>query len=207
MDAELFKPFKLCFWLFKSAGMWQDGQQSWIYFVFGYLAHFVLIEVYLVCQFIYAYQAENLIDLVDAIGLTTAYITGVFKSVNFFYKLKIIKKSLQTLENLLRFSADERFAERKHVRQQVAFCFKVYKMFWFSAIFSCASGAFVPIFAHEVPYKVWFPFSTEYDSIGFWIGSYYLVLNSFYVSAVDITLDILPVIFMSFAIGLTEELS
>lgn len=84
MDAELFKPFKLCFWLFKSAGMWQDGQQSWTYFIFGYLTHFVLIEVYLVCQFIYAYQAENLIDLVDAIGLTTAYITGVFKSVNFF---------------------------------------------------------------------------------------------------------------------------
>lgn len=207
MDSELFKPFKLCFWVFKSAGMWQDGNQSWTYFIAGYLVHFVLIDIYLVCQFIYAFKAENLIDLVDALGLTTTYLSEICKCINFFAKLKLIKKLLETLEALLKFSADERFANRNHVRVQVAFSLKVYKMFWFSAFMTCCSGAFVPIFSHQMPYKVWFPFNTEYSSTGFWIASYYLVLNSFYVSAVDMALDILPVIFISFAIGLIDELS
>lgn len=207
MDDELYKPFKWCFSVFKFGGMWQDGEQSWTYFIVGYLAHFFFTELYIVLLLIYAYQAENLIDFVDAIGLTSTYLSETIKCLNFFYKLKVIKKCLEILKELLLLSADERFPRREHVRAQVAFSFKVYKMFWFIAWTSCSIGAFARISSHEMPYKLWFPFRTEYGSVGFWIASAYMVFDSFFSSLIDISLDIMPLIFISFAVGLINELA
>lgn len=206
MDAELYQPFKLCFKVLKTVGMWQDGNQSWTYFFCGYLFHFVIIDWYIVCQFIFLVTIDNLLDFVDALGLTATYVAENFKCYNLFFKLKAILKLYEMLEALLELSADRRFANRDFIKAPVAVSYKVYKMFWFSALVTCFSGAFVPIFSHKLPYKVWFPFDTE-SGFNFWFSSYYLVVNSFFVSAIDMALDILPVIFISFAIGLINELS
>lgn len=206
MDAELNKPLKLSFRVVKAAGMWQDGQQSWAYFFFGYLAHFVLIELYLVGQLIYAFQAEDLTDLADAVVLTSTYLSDSLKGMVLVFNLKEVKNLVETLDSLLRFSEDDRFTGRKHVRERVAFSFKIYKLHWLSAIVYCSSAIFVPILSHRIPYKVWFPFSTKYKSISFWIASYFTVADTFYGSAIGSALDLLPVIFISFAIGLIEDL-
>jgi hypothetical protein len=47
----------------------------------------------------------------------------------------------------------------------------------------------------------------EYGTIGFWIASFYLAAAAFPIATIDITLDILPVIFMSFAVGFLNELA
>jgi hypothetical protein len=207
MDVELFKPFKLIFSVFKVTGMWQDGNQSWIYFILGYFAHLLFFELCLLGELLYVFNAEGLEDYVEGIGMTFTYISAVFKCLNFFYKLKLIKKSVETLTALLEFSADERWKSRDHVKAQVAFGLKVYKAFWISAYISCIFSSLVPFLSHQLPYKVWFPFDTENSELGFWIASFSLICNSFTVSVVDISLDTLPVIFLTFAIGLTNELS
>lgn len=205
MDEDLFKPFKLCFWVFKTTGMWQDGKQSWTYFFLGYLLQLLFIDIYFVCQIIFVFKADNLADFIEAFALLTTYLTLIFKCVNFFYKLKEIKKSLKFLTSVL--NQTTRIDSGNYVKSQVKFIFKIYKMFWATAIFTCCSGAFVPIFSRKMPYKVWFPFSTSYGGVGFWVASYYLVFNSFVVSAIDMAVDVLPCIFMSFIVGLLKELS
>lgn len=207
MNAELYKPFKLIFLIFKTTGMWQDGEQSWLYFIVGYLLHFFLIELCIVGEFIYAYNAKNLEDFIETMGLTMTYISEMFKCLNFFYKLRSIKKSVETLNLLLKFSSDERWESRGKIKSQVALVFKVIKAFWFSAYVTCISASLVPFLSHKLPYKVWFPFETINSETGFWIASIYLIFSSFVVSVVDISLDTLPVIFMTFAIGLINELS
>lgn len=206
MDSELLKPFKLCFRVFKAAGMWQDGKQSWAYFFLGYLAHIVLIELYLVRQLIYVFQAEDLTDMADAVVLTSTYFSDALKGLVLVLNLKEIKNLVEALDNLLTFSDHDRFNERRHVRERVPFSFRIYKLHWSSAIVYCSSSIFVPIFSHRIPYKVWFPFSTEYNSISFWFASYFTVVDAFYASAIGASLDLLPVIFISFAIGLIEDL-
>lgn len=208
MDAELFKPFKTMFMVLRVLGMWQDGNQTWTYFIVGYLYHFILIGIYFVYAVVFTiFAAESLEDFVDLFGMAATYAAMMFKWINFFYKLKSIKKSLETLTSLMEFSADERWKTREHVKSQVAFGFKVYKAFWFTAWTSCISAAFVPFFTHKLPYRFWFPFDTENSEIGFWFAAFFLVFNSFVTSSVDIAVDILPVVFMTFAIGLTNELS
>jgi hypothetical protein len=207
MDSELYKPFKLNFWLFKTVGMWQDGNQSWLYFIFGYIFHFFVIECYVICQFVYAINADNLADTVDALGYCITNITVALQSVNFFIRVRRFEKILESLNSLLEFSATSWHKERVHIKQEVAFAFKVYKVFWGTAVTTCIIGGFVPFTAHELPYKGWFPFDTSYGGIGFWIASVYMVLNTtFPIAAICISLDILPVILMSFAIGLIREL-
>ncbi|CRL02774.1 CLUMA_CG016009, isoform A [Clunio marinus] len=165
MDIELFKPFKLIFKKFQWFGMWQDGEQTWAYFIFGYLLHLLL--------------------------------------------LKKIKKSYDELKDLLQSTNYEESVDRKTLKKEIAFCYKVYLAFWSSALVTCASGAFVPFLSSKLPYKVWFPFDVnkETNEIGFWIASLYLIFHSFIVSTLDITLDIFPVVFMAFSIGLLNEFS
>ena len=207
MDAELFKPFKLCISIFKTAGMWQDGNQTWAYFILGYLFHFTFLEVYTLLVAIYAFKAENLVDFVDAFCLTIALLAQIFKSVNFFYKLKLIIKQIETLDSILVFSADKRFERREKVRAQVAKAFLVFKVLLTTAAMTCLSAIFVPFMAHKLPYKIWLPFDTDYGTFGFWFSASLLIVNSYFIASTDMTLDILPVVFSSFIIGVIEELS
>jgi hypothetical protein len=153
MDAELYKPFELVFKVFKSFGMWQDGNQTWRYFFCGFAFHFCLIYVFFILEFIYGFRSDSLVNSIDALGVGFAVFAEAFKSINFFVKIRKIGKLLESLNELLKFSADERFADRAHIRKTVKFTLKVHKILWVTAMTSCVGGAFVPIFALQLPYK------------------------------------------------------
>lgn len=208
MNVNLNKSFKLCFKLLKILGMWQDGNQSWTYFFVGYGLHFFLLYVFFIGELLYiATEAETLLNFMDAIALSTAFLAAIVKSANFFLKLKNIKKSFDTLDRLLEFSADQRWVSRDRVKNRTDFCYNVYKTLWCSAFLTCFTAIFIPIFTPELPYKVWIPFETKNSSIGFQVASTYLIINGWTVASIDMALNILPVIFISFAIGLVEKLT
>jgi hypothetical protein len=187
--------------------MWQDGNQSWRYFTFGYAFHFFTIECYVICQSVYAINANNLADTVDALSYCITNFTMALQSVNFFIRVRNFGKLLDSLNSILEFSTDAKIQDRIQLKNEVNFALKVYKVFWGTAVTTCVFGGFVPFTAHELPYKGWFPFDTNYGGIGFWIASCYMILNTIIpIAAICISLDILPVIFMSFAIGLVKEL-
>jgi hypothetical protein len=207
MDSEPFKPFEWCFWIFKTLGMWQDGNQTWKYFILGFFIHFISIEVQIILQFVYTINALDLFDIVDAFGLLTVFSALCFKCINFFIKIRKIVKLVDMLKTLLDFSADQRHADRMHIRKQVTRIMKVMKIFISSAGIVCTSGIFIPFFTHELPLKIWIPVAIKENEIGFWIVSLFLIYDCVFMCAVQIALDVLPVIFMSFAVGLLNELS
>ena len=207
MKGELFKPIRTLRAVLRFTGMWQDGNQSWTYFILGYLVHFISIELCLIGELICAYKAVNLEDFIETMGLTMTYVSEMLKCWNFFYKLKTIQKTFEILMDLVEFSADDRWKSRDRLKSQILVGFKVFKVFWFSAWTTCIFSSLVPFTSHKLPYKVWFPFDTEKSSFGFWIASSYLIVTSFPVSVIDISLDTLPVFLLTFAIGLTNELS
>lgn len=207
MKEKLFKPFKTMFSVMKFVGLWQDGNQSWTYFFYGYLNHFLIVELCLVGELICAYYDETLEDFIETMGLGFTYIAEMFKSINFFFKIKLILKLYAELVELVDFSADDRWKNREQLQPQINFGFKVYKIFWISAWTTCVMSAIVPFTARKLPYKVWFPFDTENSDIGFWVASVYLIVDSFFCSAIDFSLDTLPVFFLVFVIGMINELS
>jgi 7tm Odorant receptor len=206
MDAKVSQPFEFTFRVFKVTGMWQDGNQSWKYFVYGYSLHFVFLVLYLLCQIKYAINAVGLNDLVETISLAATYAAEILKCWNFFIRINFIVKSYEGIKDLMENSDYPGAGNRERVIRPVRKAFKILKVFWFTAVLTCSTGILVPIFTHKVPYKVWFPFDTEYGGNGFWIASIYLVLNSYVVSAIDMNLDCFPALFMSFATGMIDEL-
>lgn len=207
MEPELFKPFKLAFAIMKKTGMWHDGKRSLRYSIFGYFSVFFVVHVFWLQYLIYAFNTTNLEDFMEAAGYAASQTAQLFKFWNFYFKLPKILKSLKNLTYLLAFSADNRWNNREKIKSQIAFGMKIYKAFWFSAWTTCFIGCTMPFIKHRLPYNSWFPFNTETSEIGFWSASTYMAIILFPMSVTDITLDILPVIFMTFAIGLLEELS
>lgn len=159
-------------------------------------------------QIICTLKADNLLDFTDAISLVITNLAVVFKSVNILFKLKAITNSVETLNRLLIFSApDNANDDRVLLRSQVNFGFKVLKVLWLTAEISCLSALIAPIIFHKLAYKVWFPFDTDGSEVGFWAASIFMMLNAPILSTLDVALDIIPVIFLTFAIGLTNELA
>ena len=188
--------------------MYQDGNQTWTYFFAGYRLHILLIYIFFIGELLYiSKEAETILNFMDVIALSTAFLAAIVKSANFFIKLKNIKKSMDNLDDLLIFCIDKRCKSQDRVKNRADFCFKVYKILWCSAFLTCFTAIFIPIFTPELPYKVWIPFDTKNSSIGFQVASTYLIINGWTVASIDMALNILPVIFISFAIGLIEKLT
>jgi hypothetical protein len=207
MDSELYKPFTLTFKVFKTLGMWQDGNQTWKYFIFGYAFHFSTVYLFLTCLFLHAIEVKNVVDFADSFRITILVFTVALKSLNFFITVRKLTKFLHSLNELLNFSSDPMYQNRSHVRQQVAFVYKIFKVFGTFSILSVIDAALVPFSAHKLPYKAFFPFNTEYGGIGFWIASCFEILVTLPIASIGITSTILPVVFMSFAIGLVNEVA
>jgi hypothetical protein len=121
MEEELFNPFNKIFLAFKVFGMWQDGRQSWTYFILGYLNHIIGMELCLLGEIIRAYKDTGFEDFIETAGIILTYTSGVLKSINFVYKLKIIQKTFDALRELVKFTADDRWKNREQLKARISF--------------------------------------------------------------------------------------
>lgn len=206
MEADIFKPLNLIFLVVKKLGLWQDGNQTWKYLVLGLVFHLFFREMYTLGVVIHAFGITNFEELVDTAGLISAMMVGLLRSWNFMSKLKHIKNIIKNLNELIEFSADERYKNRNLVRSQVEFAFKIYKFNWALALITCSIATFATVMTHQLPFKVSLPFDTN-SEVGFWIAAALSVVALYTMSAIDVALNLLPVILISFTVGLMNELS
>ncbi|CRL02769.1 CLUMA_CG016002, isoform A [Clunio marinus] len=205
MDKNLYKPLAFCFEVLKRFGLWQDGKQTWSYFFLGYLFHLVFIELILCFQIVYLTKTTDVMDFIESFSHITALFAAMMKSFIFIWKLKSIKKSVDSLNEMI---SNSRFSNNDHMKREVLIVFRIFKIFWM--LFACSSlTGFVPIFHNQLPFKMWFPFETvkEKSQIGYWIATIYLQILAFALGSIVVSLDTLPVFLMSFATGFLKQLS
>lgn len=207
MNDELYKPFKYCFTILKTFGMWRDGSQPFKYAFGGILLYFITVGSFLTCFLGAVILAEDLTDFTGAFGLVITCLVLIFKSLNFCVKFKSIMKLEDSLNLLLEFSrSDQMIDDRELLRSPLRFGFKVSKVFWLSGFLGTTAGMVPSVLSHQMPLKTWFPFDTKTSEIGFYAGAIFDLINTPMVFTFDCALSILPVTFIMFAIGLTDEL-
>ena len=207
MDRELLKPFKLCFGILRANGLWQDGKQSKLYIFYGCFVVLFFLILFTIGLLTYEIKTDDFDEKVVSFATALVY-TGVFiKVVNFLLKFERIIEAFESLDNLLKDCKDPNQANRDCIRMKTRIAYNVLIMFWLSSILSWAAGFLSFIFAHRTPYNLWYPFDIQTSNIGFLIASFYVLLVSLSVGSFVIALDMLPVIFMSLAVGLINELS
>jgi hypothetical protein len=206
MDTKLFEPLNFALKTLKASGMWQDGNQTWFYFIAGHILRFVFMEGSFVVMIV-AVDTHNFQNLIKSSVFLACQIVLLIKSYNFLFKIKHIQGMFRNLLDLLKFTSDERFKPRNHIETNVAFGLQVYKAFWVVGSANCLISFIKSIETHQLPFIAWFPFDTEDSEVGFWVASVYSTFGSLVLIVVDVTLDMLPVIFLTFAVGLSDELS
>jgi hypothetical protein len=203
MDAELSKPIEYCFFVFQKLGMWKDGNQTRKYFFRGYLFHFLIVYLHIIRIIIYIAIAGDSNELFEAIGFLIAGVGIAFRCINFIIKLNDIKKLVESLNELLKFSAG--IKERKEIQKNVDLVFRIYIVFWFFGLSPCVNAIYSSIKHHQLAFKIWMPFiDTE---MRFWFHSIIMIFHSFFIATIAVSLIILPVAFMSFAVGFINELN
>lgn len=207
MDTELFKPFKVAHKILKITGLWLDGNQTQFYSICGHFYRFIFTEYVLIAMLL-SYEGEEIMEETVKIYFFGSLIFILYlKSWNFLLKIKNIQKCFRSLLKLLEFSADDRFKSRSHVKQKVRIGYGIYRIFIITAVANLTIGFIKMSLTHELLFKAWFPFDINANEAVFCMTAMFISLLTISIVAVGITLNMLPVIFLTFAIGLTNELA
>ena len=207
MDVELFRPFNVIFSVLKRLGLWQNGRQNWVYLMFGSVFHFTFRELQLTGALISLLSVKSFEEFADISVVISIIFSGLIRSWNFLANVRKIEKSVENLKSLIVFSCDERSKNRESVKSQVKFAYKIFKFNWSLAILTASIATLRTILSHQLPFKTYFPFDTEDSEIGFFCAVTIKTITFYSIGTIDVALSILPIIFISFAVGLMNELS
>ena len=207
MDIELSKPLKFCFFFLKLVGFWQDGKQSWQYFFYGIAVFLFFLVLFPIILIVNALTSAKFVDKVESVASILISCMVTIKSLIIIFNLKQIITALDLLDKLLKFSENPLKLRRSHIQNNVKKAFTIMKLVWSSGLVTWLNGLFFIFLNHKMPYLAWFPFDTENSSIGIGVASFYMMLDILIAGSLGVVISILPVIFLSFMIGLIEELT
>lgn len=206
-----FMPIKWPIKILKVLGMYQKNNSSWLYRIYGFLMHFVGVELYFLWQWVYlVWMIVNVEELSDLLALLITHFGMFFKLINFMYKIEQFEALLQMFDELFKFSAPDDDCERNKLKSQTKSVLNLFKVFWMSGLFAVSSAACLPFFyskEHRLPYNMWFPVDYKNSQNWFYALTLYQISQGYSFCGVVVALDMLPVFFMSAANGLLEELS
>lgn len=200
MDFEVFYPFKLPVKVLQITGFWNTRKSAWPYFLYGIFMHVVFIDLFIILQVAYLFTFETFLDFVNVLTMLPSYISFCAKSINLLYNFSEIEKLFAMIqENVDGKSMSDKFNRR--LRRVDKIC----KWFVASGVMNCVFGSLVPFLTHELPLRMWYPFTYDSNRVMFWIGSWYQIADAI-VSPNDIVLDVFPVLFMAYILAMLEEL-
>lgn len=208
MDAQ--EAFTLLFKVAKYTGTWQDRSSTWAYRISGFLFHFIQTFMFTIFSFLNLFHVSDVKGVSDCLSIFLTMVALCIKIVNFVLNLQNFLILIGSLNDLIKFSECSVNKDHKRIKEQMRRSIIIYKAFAFFAILTIVLTALIPIFnweEHRLGFPLYYPY-IDYknnDWIFATLGVYEML--TMLTALLDITLDTLPVIFMSYAVGLLEELA
>lgn len=193
MSQNLFKLFDNSIKYFQKVGLWVHGERAsrrdWIKFV-AYLGVNFAITI---MQIMYLINATDMADFVEAISTLPVMLGGFLKTLNFLFNQRKIVKCIQKLTELVE---NEKWIEKQNgsaLLKRVVQIEKIFKVCLAVGLFGFAMSVFAPFFAHELPFKLWFPFDYHCNEILFWTSVLFENIFSFIVIPIRIVIETFPI--------------
>lgn len=200
MNSEILYPFGIPVKILKIFGLWQIKSSSRHKIAFTVILHFLLFVTFFFLQLFYIFNFESHEDFASAMTLLPSSIGLLIKAINLLYYndeiILLMKVIMETVES-------ERLVKIEKRMERIE---SIFRLFLVSAIFPCILTVIVPFIHHKLPYPVWFPYNYNESEGLFWVSAGYVLINIICYSGVIISLDILPIIFMNFIIGMLQSL-
>lgn len=128
------------------------------------------------------------------------------RSIHIYYNVDDIKSIKKALDALIEVSSDERFKARLHIEKRIEFIVKVLKLFVYITFLATSILACIVIFEGKIPYNFTI-MDTDNSTIAFIVASLHMVATSSIGNMVLIGLNLMPVVLISYAIGILDELA
>lgn len=197
-NPKYLQSFRLCFAIFKKVGMWQNGKQPIRYVVYGVVAQIFYTIWFLIGQLMYTLKTENYDEKLKNFSFLATNVAALAKYINFLVNLN----KIETLYGHLVSLVDE-FNEKRKFEKSMETGFLIFKLLLLSGLSGSCGLIYESIVNGELQF--WLPFEIEPNSWAFKVGLVHLVMNFAFIVPLNASLNILPVLFMSSAIGLLKS--
>lgn len=202
------------FSILRSFGYWFDKSATKLYKFYGICVHFVVLDLFAACQFIYVYNTRSLKDLTEILTIACTYFVGIIKTVRFILKVNQIIDLVEELTGIVVHMQAVENTEMPKYRARLKQVKTTFQFYWLTCVVASLAVPIIPLSGYlsnpnppyQIPYPSWSPFNHENNFYGFLILSIYESLSGVAVAQMGATLDFLPGFFFNAAAGLIEEL-
>ncbi|CRK86981.1 CLUMA_CG000794, isoform A [Clunio marinus] len=198
MNFELFFPFSIPKRVLKAFGTWIEEGSTVATYIKGIVMHLFFIELYTFLQLVFLFTFKDFEDFTLLMTLLPTYIGLFFKTSNFAFKMKQIKRLMAIIEDLSTYCK-----ETEKLKKYLEKVDKISKLYMTLAFCGCLTGAFLTIY--ELPYKMWFPYDIN-NRFNYWISAIYQIIDSNICAQVTICIDLIPIIFMCYVVAFLDIL-
>lgn len=200
MNQESLSTFKLMRRYLTLVGFWQTKQSSWLYFIYGIIMHLIFCDIFTLLMIIYLFNFETFEDFASVMSFLPTFLALFAKSIN-------LMMSINEIELLFELVNDGTAGFKTQIiDKRIKTLRKIYICFVSSGFATCVASVFVPFIDHALPYRMWFPYDYKNVEVLFWLSASYQIVITCIISGVDITMDTLPIFFMSTIYGMLEQL-
>src|SRR5690349_22753855 len=87
--------------LMKIAGIWQVKETSKFYKIYGFALHLFGIELFILCQVIFMFQADSVMTLSDTLSVCFTYIILCYKSWIYIFNMDTVVDLFQEFNEIM----------------------------------------------------------------------------------------------------------
>ncbi|KAG5667247.1 hypothetical protein PVAND_015237 [Polypedilum vanderplanki] len=193
---EVLKPLDLPIKILKINGNWPTKNSSKKYLIYCIILHLLVMEIGTILQLLYLPHVENFFDFTQLVTILPSCIAVCIETfVVYFYKNEL----LAVMEMIKDVINEHGMSEK--LKTNLLFVDKYMRILLLLMIVSTSAFTISGIYYHQLSYKMWFPFE-----INFCFAIIYQICCLYNYSLVNLVLDILPVFFIVYTVGMLEQL-
>lgn len=205
MDVDLLKPLDQCFEIWKFIGFYNDGKQSWKRSILGFLFFMTMTPVVAIGEIIRLRNSKNFEEAVEALSIVIPTLIFILQIINIQKQLASLIPMKNKIEEIFAFSQEKRFKNQK-LQQKIRIVLRILQIFigncyLITIMITCSLVIF-----KTNPYNA---FGVRYEDspFKFYLSGVHLVVTSLHANLVITFVNLLPIIYMSYASGFLEELA
>lgn len=204
MDNLTKKPFEICFKILNFYGLSIKDDETKRHKIFGILRiiFFPFLLIILLVEGIYQRNKSGFThELAEPLSLIIGGFNMMIRIVVFYKEVDKLKSLYNLTEKLAKDCVENQLL--LHKRLNIAM--KILIVALIMSIISILSGSIVSFQTRKLSYPIAVPFNIHKSETGFWMVWFYLTVAFCHVGPFYPALGLLPIFFMSFAIGLMKD--
>lgn len=197
--------FDLLVKILKFCGAWPDKTSFKHEKMYAFFMHLFFLDLPFVFYLVYLLQLSDIGKSFEVIRYLLIYFLSILKALNLMWKFEKIQNLAKSITDLMEFSGCLEKNNIKTFSVQLAKARRVFKVFFSVGILAILIGLSQPFFTGQLVLKMWFPFAPS-NGIKFRLTAVYHLLTSLHSSCLSVTLDVIPIFFLSYVIGFIKVL-